>query len=121
MQKLKTIFRWSLSCLLIGFLIHWGIDYAQCEALTKKHAQELLPACNAHTMVGPVDDLKVLSFEKGSKAKVYVRAGKANSAECGIVFSLFYNKQTQTWKIAHWHTVWSIGGSAEDFIWPYVR
>lgn len=97
----------------------WFVSLLYCELLTAKHYDtDLYEACNANSMVGEIETLKILEYKPFSYCKVY---GKSD--EMGNVFMLTYahdNDQSQ-WEVIYWDTIWSKNGNANGFVWPYIR
>ena len=94
-------------------LILWLGAIAKCEILTYLHGDEFADAWKNNSMLHDVDTFKVLECEKWY-AKVYYK-----SPEGGDV--LLFERDTGGWSPMLWYTVWSKQGSADDFIWPYIR
>ena len=96
----------------------WLVNLFHCEILTAKYYDEnLLEACNANGMV-EVDTVKILDCKPFSYCKVY---GKSEDAG-NIFFMLYDSKSNDTkWRVVYWDTIWSKSGSADGFVWPYIR
>lgn len=97
----------------------WLVSLIRCEILTAKfNGNELISVCEENNMIGEIDTLKVLEKNPFFFLKVYVR-----NEQGGHVMLLEKDMNTiqKQWKIAYWWTVWSKYGSADGFIWPYIR
>ena len=111
--------RMILVLVLILLLEPWIVSLVHCELLTAKYADaHMLEAINAYQAYVEIDTLKVLDYKPHSYCRVY---GK--SEEAGNVFILTYDlgENQNNWNVVHWDTVWSKTGSADGFIWPYMR
>ena len=111
--------RLILLLILVLLFEPWIVALIHCEILTAKHADaDMLEAVNAHQAYMEIDTLKVLDYKPYSYCKVY---GKSESS--GNVFVLVHNfdEDQSGWNVVHWDTIWSKTGSADGFIWPYIR
>ena len=111
--------RMILLLILVLLLEPWMLSLIRCEILTAKYADaEMLKAIDAHGMTDAAAALKVLEYKPYSYCKVY-----AKSDESGNVFILRYafEDEKPDWEVIVWDTVWSKTGSADGFIWPYIR
>ena len=106
-------------CLILFIILEpWIVTLIHCEILSAKYYDEsLLEACNTNGMV-EVDTIKILDYKPFSYCKVY---GK--STDTGNIFILLYDHENDDteWEVVHWDTVWSKSGSADGFVWPYIR
>ena len=108
-----------LLLILVLLLEPWILSLVRCEVLTAKYAgADMLKAIDAHGMTNETEVLKVLEYKPYSYCKVY-----AKSDESGDVFILRYTFEDEKpdWEVIVWNTVWSKAGSADGFIWPYIR
>ena len=104
--------------LIMLILEPWIASLTYCEILTAKFSnRDLVTVCESNDMIGSIDTLKVL--EKNPRyLKVYVR-----NKQGGHVMLLENNKNAsyEQWKVKDWWTIWAKHGSADGFIWPYIR
>lgn len=114
MNITKSIKYLLLAAVLI-FLLYWGGCLAKCEILTYLHGDEFSEAYKENTMIGPQKYWKVISYS-GDTASVYFVA--ENRAFGNLLQFEFIDGQ---WVHTTWDTVWSKTGSADGFIWPYIR
>ena len=99
---------------IITFLVIWIGALLKCEYLTQKYYDDFKYAYTSNTMLGDMEYFKVLSCD-GKYAEVYY-VGKDMS--CGNV--LTFLKDKNKWHYDSWqNTIWSVGGSASETIWPY--
>lgn len=101
---------------IIVVLFIWVISILKCEILTWQYGSQFETAYRENTMMGDVDYLKVLEYSESSARVYYVSKNRSG----GDV--LIFSKQNGLWKYDKWEqTVWSKTGSADGFIWPYIR
>jgi len=107
--------KFLLNVILVVLLI-WGISILKCEVLTWQYGSQFEIVYRENTMMGEIDYLKVLDYSEESARVYYV--SKNHSGGDVLIFS----KQNGLWKYDKWErTVWSKTGSADGFIWPYIR
>ena len=114
-MKRKT----QIAVVLIMLILEpWIASLTYCEILTAKFSNsDLVTVCESNNMIGSIDTLKVL--EKNPwYLKVYVR-----NKQGGHVMLLENNKNAsyEQWEVKDWWTIWAKHGSADGFIWPYIR
>ena len=111
--------KFSRLCLIVFILLEpWLVSLVHCEILTARYADEsMYAACDEHGMVD-AQSIKVLDYRRYSYCKIYVRA-----EDSGHIFILTYNfdGEASGWEAALWDAVWSASGSADGFVWPYIR
>lgn len=123
MLRIKEIgiIKFAFGVLLISALVFfsvWTADIIRCEILNREHAYKLFETCDNHVMVGPMEYIKVLYYDRTGYAKVYaVSEDRSN----GSIFILYYGMDKCAWNIRDWLSIWSRVGSADGFIWPYFR
>lgn len=111
----------KISCklFLIFFILLmsiWGISILKCEILTYHFGKQFEGVYQENTMIGEIEYLKVLNYSNDF-ARVYF---VSKNRTCGNV--LTFSKQGDGWMYDGWEkTVWSKQGSADGFIWPYIR
>ena len=108
MKIVKKIFIYSI----IFFIFIWILDIIKCEINTYKLKDELI-----NVEDGPIDikKFKVL-YCNSSYAYVYWCCD-----ELGHTISYIKDDKGE-WQLYSWDiAVWSHSGSADDFIWPYIR
>ena len=67
-------------------------------------------------MIGNIEYLKVLNYTSDTAQVYFVSANRTG----GNILS--FSKLNGKWKYDKWErTVWSKIGSADGFIWPYIR
>jgi hypothetical protein len=94
------------------FLI-WIGAIAKCEILTFQHQKEFYGLEETTNMISKADSLKVLNYTSLS-ANVYYKNYYGGNV-------LRFIRQDDGWVLNGWNTVWSKMGSADGFIWPYIR
>lgn len=112
MKKLKIILLLIIACPIL----FWGASYARCELLTYQHGQEFETLYKANNMIGEQEYLKVLDYSDASARIYYV---SINGYGGNI---LKFVKNDGKWVYDSWErVVWSKYGSADGFVWPYIR
>lgn len=112
---MKKEVRILLCVLAVGFMLFWLLSVAYCEVLTLRYGHEFADSWEQNTMLSQPDSIKVLEYSHTS-AKIYIR-----SSEGGNILVLSQSEPGGIWKMTVWETVWSRMGSADDFVWPYIR
>ena len=79
------------------------------------HGTEFTTLYEETNMLGEQEYLKVLDYSD-TLARVYY-VGVDDSTGCVLIFV----KQDGQWTFDKWDVVWSKTGSADDFLWPYIR
>lgn len=100
--------------LVLSFLLFWGGSCIYFEVLTSQHGEEFTELYKLSNMIDEVDHLKVMKYSD-TTAKVYY----VTENTVGDLFTFI--KQNGEWELEKWETVWSKSGSADGFIWPYIR
>ncbi len=116
MKRTKKILTVTVVLLISAFVLYWGIAIINCEYMTYRYGQQFEDAYIGHTMFQKPDYHKVIHYTE-TTAKVYY----ANYGKGGDV--VYYERENpdSEWTFVKWITVWSASGSADDFIWPYIR
>lgn len=108
---LRTIF-----ILVACFLVFWIGSVLRCEILTMRYGKLFEEIYRENTMMGEIDYLKVLDCRETSARVYYVSEHRSG----GDI--LTFELQDGQWVYAGWErTVWSRTGSADGFLWPYIR
>jgi len=98
--------------LIIAFSLFWTGSIIKCEILTALHADEFLGLDE----VSSAEKFKVLTYNDGH-ARLYC---VATNYESGSIFA--FTKENNEWKFSRWEDgVWSKSGTADGFVWPYIR
>ena len=112
MKILKKI----IIVLILCVIAIWGFSITYCEILTHFHGKEFAAVYRENTMMGEIDYLKVLDYSDATARVYYVSRNRS-----GGDILVFVKKDGQ-WKYEKWEkTVWSKTGSADSFMWPYIR
>ncbi|PWL44981.1 MAG: hypothetical protein DBY45_04845 [Clostridiales bacterium] len=115
-MKKSTIAKWALVIILSVFPAYWLCSIAKCEILTLRHGKEFINSYKQNSMIGSIDYLKILDYNSDSARIYYVGSGRSG----GDV--LLFKRVDHQWIYTDWErTVWSKSGSADGFIWPYIR
>lgn len=109
----KILIKIFLMIFLLLF-IFWTVSFVKCEIFTFKYKEEFADKYLQTGMINDVDRIKVISYSK-SNAKVYYSLKN----EGGNL--LFLKSQNEQWTLEKWKTVWSKTGTADGYIWPYIR
>jgi hypothetical protein len=102
--------------MVIAFPIFiWGAAITRCEILSFQHWKEFEGLGEKSTnMISKAETVKVLEYNNMS-ARIYYKNYYGGNI-------LRFIKQDEKWVFTKWEkTVWSRTGSADDFIWPYIR
>lgn len=110
----KMVVKLFIIAIVITILL-WLIAIVQCEMLTLHHGSEFDNRWQEYTMLDEPQQLKVLEYNENT-AKIYL----FNSDGGDVLFFSRYS-QTSDWSFESWETIWSKTGSADGFVWPYIR
>ncbi len=99
---------------VIGLLL-WIGSLIKCEILTHCYESQFQELYKDNTMLNEIDYLKVLGYTSDTARIYYVAKGRSS----GNI--LVFNKENDRWSCTSWETVWSKSGSADGFVWPYIR
>jgi len=109
-------FKYILIFLVVSILLFWVGSILKCEILTYLHGTEFASLYKANTMIGEIEYLKVLDYSDTS-ARIYYVSVKGYGGDI-----LVFVKKSGHWTYDKWErTVWSKTGSADGFVWPYIR
>lgn len=115
-MRTKRLFFICVTLVVVILLSVWLTAVVQCEVLTHKYGAQFEDAYIGHTMFVTPDYHKVLEYSEHRAVIYYVTV-----FDCGNIV-VFEREDAQTpWAFYEWHTVWSDGGSADGFVWPYIR
>ncbi len=124
---MKIIKRIALRC-ACSFVAYWLGSIAVCEYYTYRY-RETFENTEVHDIDGIHDlkeewikDIKVLEYTD-EHAVVYVKTS-SSASDCTVKMgSLYYFDRGEggSWIYDIWDTIWSSAGSADEFIWPYIR
>ena len=99
--------------LLIIFFAIWGASLLVCELQTALYKNEFNDNYQEYVLFNPTESIKVLKYTS-NKAEVYY-----SDYEGGDI--IYWNRIDGKWVYQSWKTIWSRSGSADGFIWPYIR
>lgn len=115
------IFKGICLSVICAFTLFWLASLAMCEYNTYKYA-DMFKSVKIHDIGGEgyLNDgkLKVLKYTADSAEIYYVFTGDLNSS--GNIYH-FKSDEMNQWIFDGYETVWSKTGSADGFIWPYIR
>ena len=115
-MKTSTKIWIAIGCVFGLFLIYWVGSIFRCEYLTKRYGDQFQDAYKEYTMVSSQDYLKVLEYTE-TKAVIYTVIEDG----CGNTITFKRANKSEEWEFVEWNTIWSTSGSADGFIWPYIR
>lgn len=109
-----------LLLILVLLVEPWIVSLIHCEVLTAKYADaDMLEAIQAHVAgMMEIDTLKILAHKPYSYCRVY---GKSDTSGNEFILTYNFENEQSKWNVVHWDTIWSKQGSADEFIWPYIR
>lgn len=110
MKKPLVIILISLACPILI----WGASLIKCEVLTYQHGEEFMTLYQQTNMLEDQKYYKVLDYSDATARVYYVSVNRAGNV-------LSFTKKNGSWELDKWETVWSKSGSADGFIWPYLR
>ena len=104
-----------LFCLIIvSILLCWSYSYIKCEINTSKYSKIFKEILDNENMYDTTGKIKVIEYSEQS-AKIYLTSKKY---KYGV--ELCYKNINGEMKRVSDKVIWS-QGSADDFIWPYIR
>ncbi|PWB20663.1 hypothetical protein [Flavobacterium sp. HTF] len=109
------IFKQTLGYIIVFFVLFWICCVAKCEYLTKKYEAQFQIPNEIQNMIDGKKTKKILSYSNSHAQVYFVSSGNSSGDIVNFI------KVNGEWKFKNWKTVWSKTGSAEDFIWPYLR
>lgn len=105
-----------LATMLLFVLIIWFSSFIKCELLTSFYGEYFNSIYKENTMFGDIEYLKVLKYSNKT-ARVYYVSHDYLSGDI-----LVFSKKNGEWEYDYWEkTVWAKYGSADGFVWPYIR
>ncbi len=116
---MKSKIKYFILGIIVCLIFVWLGSLIKCEVLTHKHYDEFKDAYKQNTMLGDMEDFKVLSYSPYRTydfAQVYY-VSKGNTA--GNVLTFKFNHDTDLWEEISWSTIWSTTGSGSEVIYPY--
>lgn len=99
------------------FVAFYCISLFKCEFLTAVHGDEFEGLETNTNMLEKSDYLKVLDYSDTDSTVYYVGPNRSYAN----ILSFSRNGKTDQWVHVKWDTIWSKSGSADGFIWPYIR
>lgn len=106
--------KYLLGLIIISIMLFWSCSYIKCEINTLKYGEifkEMLDSENVYDTTGKI---KVIEYSENS-AIIYLVSKKY---KYGVEF--YYKKINGKMERVYDRVIWS-KGSADDFIWPYIR
>ena len=117
MKNFKQLLGTVLISILGLFFLIWFCSLAKCEYLTYKYGDEFpYSSVQSYTMFRTPDYHKVIQYTDTTAKIYYVSHGRG-----GDVVYFKRERVGDAWSFDKWDTIWSGSGSAESFIWPYIR
>ena len=113
-MSIKKLILIILLVIISGFITYWVASIVKCEIQTSKYGKEFVGLELQTNMLGSADTLKVLEYSKETAIVYYKEKYGGDILE--------FHKENNIWIYKRWlRTVWSKSGSADGFIWPYIR
>ena len=117
MKKIKIV----VLIIISAFVLYWISSIAMCEYNTHKYG-EIFRNTKIHDIGGEgyLNDcnIKVIKYNN-DYAKVYAVFENTQN-EVGLVY-YFVKTENGDWVFDYYDAVYSTTGSADGFIWPYIR
>ena len=98
---------------LAVFALVQSIALIKCEILTNKHYADFEVAYRDNSMLGEMENFKVLNCDGRTAEVYYIETGKTTA------HVLSFEKADGSWEETNWRCIWSSTGSASEVIWPY--
>lgn len=95
-------------------VLFWIGSFIRCEILTAKYGQKFSELYELTNMIDKIDYLKVIEYSGDSACVYYVTKYSFGNM-------ITFVNHDNNWDMANWETIWSKSGSADGFIWPYIR
>ena len=113
-KTIKHIFCFIILLFICIFITNWILSIIKCEKLTSLYGKEFIGLDKQTNMLNGASTIKVLNYSDNS-ARVYYKDKSGGDI-------LLFEKKNGKWEYTVWEkTVWSKTGSADDFMWPYIR
>lgn len=115
-MKKKKIVKWMLIIILSAFPVYWLGSIAKCEFFTLIHGDKFEDGYLETGWFNDIRSFKIIEYSQTEATVYYVDADRT------VGFTIqFFKNQSNHFEIKSWDTVWSKSGSADGFIWPYIR
>lgn len=111
-KSMKRYVKKIFLVIFIGFILFWGGSVIICEIMTTQHGSEFLEFKEIST----ASKFKILTYTDDF-ARIYcVNFNETNGSIHNFV------KRDGNWVYNNWENgVWSKTGTADGFVWPYIR
>lgn len=91
--------------------------YIKAEYLTWKYGDEF---AEEYKQIGDwirgIEYFRVIEYEDNEAVVCYIEEGHT------VLHKFWFERNGDTWKEVKWDVVWTkLGGSADNFCWPYYR
>lgn len=110
-KKIKFLIIAVLAIFIMG-------SYLKVEILTIFYGNQFEDLYNASGWVDSLTYFKVMEYSK-YKADVYYADLDSTDDTTGATFLYHFEKDSGQWVLDSWECIWSEGGNADKFIWPY--
>ena len=115
-MKKKEIVKWLLVITLSAFPAYWLSSIAKCEILTLMYGEKFEDGYLETGWFNDIQSFKVIDYSQAEATVYYI------NAERTVGFTIqFFKNQSDYFEFKSWDAVWSESGSADGFIWPYIR
>lgn len=105
--------KYLICLIIISIILCWGSSYIKCEINTSKYGEIFKEVLNSENDYDTTGKIKVIKYSENS-AKIYLVSKNINM---GLNFVIKYKRKMK--RISD-KVIWS-QGSADEFIWPYIR
>ena len=124
--KPKRIVWIIILVIILGFLFFWVGSLAKVWALTAKHGHEFT---HEYLQTGMIDyygfpeRVRVMLYSEDAAIVYYSKrnGSRHDLPRTGLGVLITFTKTEGEWLLDKWDAIWSGSGSADGFIWPFVR
>ena len=106
-----------LVCILLLSILFWGGSILKCEILSRKYVHQFIDAYKENTILSECETIKVLEYTETTACVYYITQMRSS----GNILYFERSNANSEWEFVNWNVIWSKHGSADGFVWPYIR